>query len=151
MIATLALLAAVSAPPDPVLLVERGMFAFSSCGPQESVQTIAGHLNDPRDRAMLFAAVTGFPQWFPQIQPALTPMQACFKEAREACREAGGSVCWVYFIPALGDACLFGCTIDGNCPEPPPIPPIPSPASALDFMLASLAQQAAVALEASMD
>lgn len=99
-----------------------------------TLRAVAGDVGDDslmvqaRDAAV--STAPWLPAWYPWLfprppaQPQPSPMQECFRAARETCAAQNETVCWAYFIPALQGACIFACRdAAGNCAPPPPIPP----------------------------
>ncbi len=107
-------------------------------------------LGDAVATAYAESSLLWYPWVFPRRQgnPTSTPMSDCFAAARETCRAGGEKVCFAYYIefPSGGFSCNFGCSVNGICGEPPPIPPVPQNGIAADYISALLVQEVMFAL-----
>lgn len=119
---------------DPVFIEVGSCWALGWTARDGATQVVAAEKSDQRT----FREATGLASltWYPWIFPGRsgptpqTPMQECFAEARETCRLNREKVCFVYWIPGFGQngepGCFVGCSVNGICSNPPPIPPVPT-------------------------
>ncbi len=152
------LIASAALAADPIFVEASGCWALGWEDRDGATLVVAGESSDHRllSEALGITSLSWYPWIFPvqhrpEVSPT-TPMQECFAEARATCRREGEKVCFVYWIPGFGQSgeggCFVGCSVNGVCGNPPPIPPVPaklgSPSN--QPVISALVYQAAVSV-----